>query len=141
VTPGYWNDPDATAATIDEHGWLRTGDVGYLTDDGYLCIVDRIKDVVISGGFNVFPSEVEHALRDLPGLEDVAVYGVPDEKWGERICVAVVGEDVDLITIQARVRERLAGYKVPRELRRYDVLPVNATGKVLRRALRDTHDG
>lgn len=142
VTPGYWSDPEATAATIDAEGWLRTGDVGYLTEDGYLCIVDRIKDVVISGGFNVFPSEVENALHDLPGLQDVAVYGVPDEMWGERLCVAVVGDEkIDLETVQSAVRERLAGYKVPRELRRYEALPVNATGKVLRRLLREAHNG
>ena len=141
VTPGYRDDPDATRAAFDEVGRLRTGDVGYLTLDGYLVIVDRLKDVIISGGFNVFPAEVENALRDVPGVADLAVYGVPDTKWGELVCVAVVADDsVSLESVQAIARGRLSGYKIPRVLRRYEALPVNATGKVLRRLLREVHD-
>ncbi len=140
VTPGYRGDPAATAAAFDPAGRLRTGDVGHLTSDGYLTIVDRLKDVIISGGFNVFPSEVENALRDVAGVSELAVYGVPDPKWGELVCVAVVADDgVDLDAVQAVARERLSGYKIPRALRRYEALPLNATGKVLRRRLREDH--
>jgi acyl-CoA synthetase (AMP-forming)/AMP-acid ligase II len=141
VTLGYLGDEEATFAAFDDAGRLRTGDVGYLTRGGYLVIVDRLKDVIISGGFNVFPSEVENALRGIPGLVDLAVYGIPDAKWGELVCVAVVGDDrVTLEVVQAAARELLSGYKVPRVLRRHETLPLNATGKVLRRLLRERHD-
>lgn len=139
VTPGYKGEPEVTAATIDGRGWLHTGDVGRMNSLGYLEIIDRLKDMIISGGFNVFPTEVEDALRGLPGITDVAVYGVPDEKWGEKICVAVVGEAVTLEILQDFARKSISGYKVPREVRHLNALPVNATGKVLRRVLREEH--
>lgn len=140
VMAGYRGDPEATATVLGPDGWLRTGDVGYLTDDGYLVIVDRLKDMIISGGFNVFPSEVEAVLCPVPGVQEVAVYGVPDEKWGERVCVAVVADEhVTLDALQQAGRATLSGYKLPREMRRYDSLPLNATGKVLRRILQEWH--
>jgi acyl-CoA synthetase (AMP-forming)/AMP-acid ligase II len=83
VTPGYWENPEATAAAFDNEGWFHSGDIGYLDEDGYLDIVDRLKDMIISGGENIYPAEVERALADMPGLTDVAVVGTPDEKWGE----------------------------------------------------------
>jgi acyl-CoA synthetase (AMP-forming)/AMP-acid ligase II len=143
VMSGYLDDQQATAEVIDADGWLHTGDVGYLSEDGYLYIVDRLKDMIISGGFNVFPSEIEQVVSRLPGVRDVAVYGVPDDRWGESVCVAVVtdGTDVTLEEIQRTCRVELSSYKIPRVIRTYDSLPLNATGKVLRRLLRDWHDG
>jgi fatty-acyl-CoA synthase len=144
VVAGYWNRPEETAALRDDDGWLRTGDAGRFDAEGYLYITDRVKDMVISGGENVYPAEVEKALSGHPGVAEVAVIGLPDERWGEVVTAVVVpepGHDVDLETVQAHVRNHLGGYKVPRRLHLADELPRNATGKVLKRSLRDALAG
>ncbi len=135
VMLGYLDDPAATAEAIDEDGWLHTGDVGVLDDDGNLSITDRLKDMYISGGFNVYPAEVEQALARLDGVTDVAVVGVPDERMGEVGKAFVVGSASpdDVITF---ARERLANFKVPRYVELVDALPRNLSGKVLKAELR-----
>ncbi|MFZ9394566.1 MAG: fatty acid--CoA ligase [Erythrobacter sp.] len=136
---GYWNNPDATAATIDSEGWLRTGDAGYLDEDGYLYIHDRVKDMIISGGENVYPAEVENAIYAHPKVADVAVIGVPDEKWGEAVkaCVVVkAGEELTEAEVIAHARQHIAGYKCPKSVDFIDALPRNPSGKILRRELR-----
>jgi acyl-CoA synthetase (AMP-forming)/AMP-acid ligase II len=136
----YFNRPEATAETIDAQGWLRTGDAGYLDADGYLHLRDRVKDMIITGGENVYPVEVENAVRGHPDVADVAVVGVPDEKWGERVLAAVVlrpDAKADSAAIIAWARERIAAYKAPKSVEFLTELPRNASGKVLRRELRE----
>lgn len=136
---GYWNNPAATTAVIDEDGWLRTGDAGYLDEDGYLFIHDRVKDMIISGGENVYPAEVENALYSHPLVDDVAVIGVPDEKWGEAVKACVVlkpGATLTEAELIAHARHHIAGYKCPKSVDFIEALPRNASGKVLRRELR-----
>jgi acyl-CoA synthetase (AMP-forming)/AMP-acid ligase II len=136
---GYWNNPDATAATIDAEGWLRTGDAGYLDEDGYLYIHDRVKDMIISGGENVYPAEVENAVFSHPKVADVAVIGVPDAKWGEAVkaCVVVkAGEELGEAELIAHARTLIAGYKCPKSVDFIEALPRNPSGKILRRELR-----
>lgn len=136
---GYWNNAAATAATIDADGWLKTGDAGYLDEDGYLYIRDRVKDMIISGGENVYPAEVENAIYSHPKVADVAVIGVPDEKWGEAVKACVVVKQGMTITeaeVIAHARLHIAGYKCPKSVDFIDVLPRNPSGKVLRRELR-----
>jgi fatty-acyl-CoA synthase len=140
VVSGYWNRPEATAALRDEDGWLRTGDAGHLDAEGYLYITDRIKDMLITGGENVYPAEVEKVLAGHPDVAEVAVVGTPDERWGEVVTAVVVpapGAALDLDAVQAHARRHLGGYKVPRRLEIVDQLPRNASGKVLKHALRD----
>jgi HIP---CoA ligase len=140
VMLGYLDDPEATAAAIDPDAWLHTGDVGTLDADGYLTITDRLKDMYITGGFNVYPAEVEQALMRLDGVRDVAVVGVPDERMGEvgkAFVVARPGQQVAADEVIAFARERMANYKVPRSVEVIDVLPRNASGKVLKFELRD----
>lgn len=135
---GYWNRPEATASALRD-GWYWTGDAGYLDDEGYLYIRDRIKDMLISGGENVYPAEVENAVLAHPAVADVAVIGVPDEKWGEVGLAAIVmkpGTDATDEEIKATVRERLAGFKVPRHIARFEALPRNGAGKVTKATLR-----
>ncbi|MBY4636211.1 fatty acid--CoA ligase [Sphingopyxis sp. XHP0097] len=135
---GYWNLPDATARTMED-GWIRTGDAGYLDADGYLFIHDRMKDMIITGGENVYPAEVESAIFGHPAVQEVAVFGVPDEKWGEAVKAAVVakpGETVDEAAIIAWARERIAPFKCPRSVDVIAALPRNASGKILRKDLR-----
>ena len=125
-----------------EDGWYRTGDVGTLDHDGYLSIVDRAKDMVITGGENVYPAEVEAVLRRHRDVEDVAVIGIPDERWGERVhavLVARAGTDPDPDEIIGWTRDRLAHFKCPRSVELVAELPRNATGKILKRDLRDRH--
>ena len=136
---GYWNLPEATAATIDGDGWLRTGDAGYLDEDGYLFIHDRVKDMIISGGENVYPAEVENAVYSHPAVADVAVIGVPDEKWGEAVKACVVlkdGAQASEVDIIAHARQSIAGYKCPKSIDFIGALPRNPSGKILRRELR-----
>ena len=136
---GYWNRPEATAETIDADGWLRTGDAGSLDEDGYLYIQDRLKDMIISGGENVYPAEVENALYANPKVADVAVIGVPDEKWGEAVKACVVvkpGEELTEAELIADARTRIAGYKCPKSIDFIDALPRNPSGKILRKDLR-----
>ena len=142
VMKGYWKRPEATAEAM-RGGWFHTGDAGFVAPDGYVYIVDRIKDMVISGGENIYPAEIEYALFAHPAVQECAVIGVPDEKWGEALLAVVVpksGLSVSETELQAHLRERLAGYKVPR---RYEFtatpLPRNATGKVTKWSLREKY--
>ena len=139
VFAGYWQDDEATAAVVDADGWLHTGDVGRLDEQGYLKITDRLKDVFIVGGFNVYPAEVEQVLARLDGVVESAVVGVPDERLGEVGRAFVVrrqGSDLDERAVLAHARERLANFKVPRGITFVDDLPRNPSGKVLKRELR-----
>ena len=135
----YWNRPEETAKTLIGDGWLRTGDAGIIDEDGYLFIQDRIKDMIISGGENVYPAEVESALFGHDAVADVAVIGVPDEKWGEAVKAIVVarpGCDPDPDAIIAHARDRIAAFKCPKTIDFVDALPRNPSGKILRRELR-----
>ena len=137
---GYLDDPQATAAAIDAEGWLHTGDIGTVDDAGNLRITDRLKDMYICGGFNVYPAEVEQALARLDGVADVAVIGVPDERLGEVGRAFVVrrqGSEIDEETVIAYSREHLANFKAPRSVAFTDALPRNAGGKVLKTSLRE----
>jgi acyl-CoA synthetase (AMP-forming)/AMP-acid ligase II len=139
VMLGYLDDAEATAEAIDEDGWLHTGDIGTLDEQGNLTITDRLKDMYISGGFNVYPAEVEQALMRLDGVQDVAVVGVPDERMGEvgkAFVVARDGAELTTDAVLAFARERLANFKVPREVELIDALPRNLGGKVLKNVLR-----
>ncbi|WP_410671767.1 FadD3 family acyl-CoA ligase [Amycolatopsis sp. cmx-4-68] len=135
VMLGYLDDPEATAKAVDEEGWLHTGDVGELDEEGNLTLTGRLKDMYICGGFNVYPAEVEHALTELEGVRDVAVVGVPDERLGEVGKAFVVGTGLTEAAVVAFCRERLANYKTPRFVAFVDELPRNASGKVLKRLL------
>ena len=139
VMLGYLDDDEATKTAIDPGGWLHTGDVGVLDDQGYLRITDRLKDMYISGGFNVYPAEVEQALARLDGVADAAVIGTPDERLGEVGLALVVRKPDAPLTVDdvlAFSRERLANYKVPRRVEFVDALPRNLAGKVLKTELR-----
>jgi acyl-CoA synthetase (AMP-forming)/AMP-acid ligase II len=140
---GYWGNAAATAATVDADGWLRTGDAGYLDEDGYLFIQDRIKDMICSGAENIYPAEVENAIHGHPHVAEVAVIGVPDETWGEAVKAIVVpkpGITPDAESIIAHARERIAHYKAPKSVDvRADALPRSASGKILRRELREPY--
>jgi acyl-CoA synthetase (AMP-forming)/AMP-acid ligase II len=136
---GYWGKPEETAATIDGDGWLRTGDAGYFDSDGYLYLHDRIKDMIVSGGENIYPAEVENVLLSHPAIVDAAVIGVPDEKWGESVrAIVVLGPDasVDEASVIAHCRANLAHYKCPTSVETVDALPRNPSGKILKRELR-----
>jgi long-chain acyl-CoA synthetase len=146
--PGYWNDPQATREAMTGDGFYRTGDVGTIDPDGYLTIIDRLKDVIITGGENVYPAEVEALLAAHPGVADVAVIGIPDDRWGETVHAVVVARpgpgvgdpgtgDLDTGELVAWARGRLAGFKCPTGVTVVSQLPRNATGKVLRSALRE----
>ncbi|MCC3311679.1 AMP-binding protein [Nocardia africana] len=142
VMGGYLDDPDATAAAVDPRGWLHTGDVGTLDADGYLRVTDRVEDMFIVGGFNVSPAEVEQTLRGYPGIAEVAVVGVPDERLGEVGAAFVVPAGTapfDADDLLAWCRTRLAGYKIPRTVRILDRLPRTTAGKVRKRELRCAH--
>jgi fatty-acyl-CoA synthase len=139
VMKGYWNKPEATAAAIDESGWFHTGDVGYFDADGFLYICDRVKDMIITGGENVYPAEVEAVLYAHPSIAEVAVIGQPDEKWGEAVVAVAAlkpGQSLNLEALRAWGTERLARYKLPTRLETIDVLPRNPAGKVLKFELR-----
>ena len=140
VMAGYFNRPQETAAAITPDGWLRTGDGGYLDEEGFLFLTDRIKDMIVTGGENVYPVEVEEALSQHPGVSEVAVIGLPDERWGEAVkafVVAAAGTDLRAEDLIAFARERLAGYKLPRFVDLVETLPRTPSGKVLKRELRD----
>lgn len=139
VMTGYWNNEEATAEAL-RNGWMHTGDLGYRGDDGYVYITDRKKDMIISGGENVYPREVEDLLYAHPAILEAAVIGVPDERWGERVHAVVVlraGQTRNAEALLAYLRERLAGYKLPRSVEFCDELPKNATGKILKKDLRE----
>ena len=141
VMKGYWKRDEATAEAIKD-GWFRTGDAGYFDDEGFLYIHDRVKDMIVSGGENVYPAEVENGLFGHPDIADVAVIGVPDEKWGEcvkAIIVAKPGTTPNEADIIAYAKTKIAGYKCPKSVDVVEALPRNASGKVLRRQLREPY--
>ncbi|MBI2244909.1 MAG: AMP-binding protein, partial [Nocardioides sp.] len=140
VFAGYWERPAETAEVVLADGWIRTGDVVVMSEDGFFTVVDRIKELIITGGFNVYPSEVEHALRELPGIVDAAVVGLPSGRGDEDVVAVVVlepGTTLDEDAVRAGCREHVAAYKVPRRVYAVDALPVSIIGKVLRRQVRD----
>ncbi|MFC6341249.1 AMP-binding protein, partial [Nocardioides hankookensis] len=137
VMKGYWRRPEATAETIRD-GWLRTGDLGTLDEDGYLRIVDRLKELIIRGGYNVYPSEVEEVLYQHPDIVEAAVVGVPDPTYGEEVAAAVVlreGAELDAETLRSWAKERLSAYKVPHLVQVLPALPKGPSGKILKRAI------
>ncbi len=139
ITPGYWNRPDATREAFTD-GWLHTGDAARLGDDGSYYIVDRWKDMYISGGENVYPAEVENAIFDLDAVAEVAVIGLPDQRWGEVGCAVIArkpGASLETDAVIAHCHGRLARFKIPKSVVFVDELPHNATGKVLKRILRE----
>ena len=136
VTPGYFGNPEATAQAI-RHGWLHTGDIGRLDEDGFLYVLDRRDDLIVTGGENVYPAEVEAALGQHPAVEAAAVVGLPDERWGQIVAAAVVVRPgFDPEEAAAWLKERLAGYKVPRRFVSVESLPATASGKVQRHLVR-----
>jgi len=140
VTAGYWHRPEATAETFGPDGWLRTGDVGRIDAAGYVRVLDRLKDMIIRGGENIYSLEVESVLARHPAVADVAVVGVPDEVMGERVRAVVVlrpGDSLPLDALRAWAGDRIADYKLPAELVQLDELPRNANGKILKRRLAD----
>jgi long-chain acyl-CoA synthetase len=138
--PGYWNNPEATARTLTPDGFYRTGDAGTVDGDGYITIVDRLNDVVITGGENVFPAEVEMVLAQHPAVADIAVIGIPDDTWGETVhAIVVAAPGFDTGELLSWARERLAGFKCPTGVTVVPELPRNATGKVTRAALREPY--
>ena len=137
----YYNLPEATAATLTD-GWVHTGDAGYMDDEGYLYLKDRIKDMVVSGGENIYPVEVENALAKHAAVTDVAVIGVPDDKYGEALLAFVVlkpGTTLELESMINFCREHIAGYKIPRQMEVVEELPRNPSGKILKKILREPY--
>ena len=140
VFKGYWRMPEKTAEDFTIDGWFKTGDVGTLDADGYVTIVGRSKDLIISGGYNVYPAEIEGFLNDLPGVAESAVVGVPHADFGEAVIAFVVpkaGAVVDGAVLVAALKGRIAGFKVPKQVFVVDELPRNAMGKVQKKQLRE----
>jgi fatty-acyl-CoA synthase len=139
VFSGYWNRPEETAQVLTD-GWFRSGDVVRIDDDGWAYVLDRVKDLIISGGENIYPAEVEAVIAELADVSAAAVVAVPDPRWGEVGCAYVVvrpGADLDELALRAHLDQRLARYKIPRYVEFREELPTNATGKVLRASLRE----
>ncbi len=136
----YWNNPDATRGAFD-NGWFRTGDIGEIDDEGYLYIKDRLKDMIISGGENIYPAEIESVIIGIPGVSEVAVIGLADEKWGEIACAIVVADQSEVSEQQIVdfCATRLARYKLPKKVIFAEAIPRNPTGKILKRVLRDQY--
>ncbi|MFK4491241.1 acyl-CoA synthetase (AMP-forming)/AMP-acid ligase II [Bradyrhizobium sp. USDA 336] len=129
-------------AEAGRDGLVSVGDVGYLDEDGYLFLCDRKRDMVISGGVNIYPAEIENVLIAMPGVRDCAVFGIPDAEYGERLCACIEpdrAEQLSAAAVQAYLRERLANFKVPKEVKFLDALPREATGKIFKRKLRDPY--
>jgi fatty-acyl-CoA synthase len=140
IMRGYWNKPEATAQAIDAEGWFHSGDIGYLDEEGFLYICDRLKDMIISGGENIYPAELEAAIYEHPAIAEVAIIGEPDPKWGESVtCIAALKPDqtLELEELRAWATERLARYKLPTRLEIVPALPRNPAGKVLKFELRE----
>ena len=134
---GYWNKPEETAAALRD-GWMYTGDGGYMDERGYIFIADRIKDMIISGGENVYSTEVESAVASHPAVAQVAVIGVPDADWGERVHAVVTlvpGADLTIEELRAHCRSQIAGYKCPRSFDVVSEFPISGAGKILKREL------
>jgi long-chain acyl-CoA synthetase len=141
ITQGYWRRPEATAAAIRD-GWYHSGDAGYLDEQGYLHVRDRLKDMIVSGGENVYPAEIESALSRHPGIADVAVIGVPDARWGEAVKAVIVpraGFTLDAAEVIAFARTLIAGFKCPKSIDIVETLPRNPSGKLLKRVLREPY--
>jgi acyl-CoA synthetase (AMP-forming)/AMP-acid ligase II len=138
VMKEYWNRPDATEEAFD-NGWFRTGDIAEIDEDGFIFIKDRIKDMIISGGENIYPAEIENVIIAHPAINEVAVIGLPDEKWGEIACAIVVGDEAqtDEEGIISHCAEKLSRYKLPKKVVFIEVIPRNPAGKVLKRVLRE----
>jgi len=139
IMKGYLNNPEATRAAFWEKGWFRSGDIGRFDQDGYLYIVDRLKDMIITGGENVYPKEVEDVLYCRPEIEECAVIGLADPDWGEKITAFIVprrGEEIDPAALKAFLKTRIAAFKVPKEFRIINELPKNAAGKIQKREIR-----
>ena len=137
---GYYKNPEATAEAT-RNGWHRTGDIGYLDEENYLFIVDRAKDMIITGGFTVYSAEVEQALMRHPAVQDCAVFGLPDDKWGERVCAVVklrVGQSAVATDILAVVKSDIGSVKTPKSLEIWDDLPRSKVGKVLKKEIKET---
>lgn len=142
VMKGYFNNPAATLESIDKNGWFKSGDIGYLDKDGYLYIYDRVKDMIVSGGENVYPAEVENALMDHEAVSDAAVIGVPDDQWGEAVKGVVVlheGAEASEEDIISFAKKRIAGFKTPKSIDFVAELPRNPSGKILKRVLREPY--
>jgi long-chain acyl-CoA synthetase len=140
VMKGYWNRPEATKDTFTPDGeWLRTGDVAVIDEEGFVKIVDRIKDLILVSGFNVYPNEIEDVVAGHPGVENCAVIGVPDDKTGEAVKLFIVASDANLTAeeVKAYCKDKLTGYKLPRQIEFRDELPMTPVGKILRRELKD----
>ncbi|MCL6417684.1 long-chain fatty acid--CoA ligase [Aestuariirhabdus sp. Z084] len=138
VMLGYWNKPEATAEAI-RGGWMHTGDAAWMDDGGYIYIADRLKDMIISGGENIYSAEVENILMQHPAIASCAVIGIPSQEWGEAVhavLVSATGEELDLETLQQHCREKIAGYKIPRSLEWKEALPLSGAGKILKTELR-----
>ena len=141
IMRGYWNKPDATAAVIKD-GWYWSGDAGYLDENGFLFVVDRIKDMIISGGENIYPAELENILATHPQLAESAVIGIPDDKWGELVKVVAVkkpGASIDETAVVDFLKGKIASFKLPRHVEFIDMLPRNPSGKILKTELRKMH--
>jgi malonyl-CoA/methylmalonyl-CoA synthetase len=138
VFAGYWQRPEATAESFSEDGWFRTGDLGQVSEDGYYTINGRAKELIISGGYNIYPREVEEVLHNCPGVGEVAVFGQPDSEFGEMVVAAIVPSDPTLTAEQITnyIRDQLAGYKKPRKILFMEALPRNAMGKVQKHLLK-----
>lgn len=137
VMRGYWNRPEATASDLRD-GWLATGDLGKVDEDGYVYIIDRAKDMIIRGGYNVYPREVEEVLYEHPDIVEAAVIGVPDEHYGEEVAAVITlaaGAELAPDDLRSWAKEQLSAYKVPRLFAFVDQLPKGATGKILKRAI------
>jgi len=144
VFSGYWNRPEETAASFTEDGWFRTGDVVRIDEDGWAYVVDRVKDMIISGGENIYPAEVETVICEVDGVGSAAVVGTPDDRWGEvghAYVVPLDGRTVDPQSVRDHLEGRLARYKIPRRIEVVDDLPRNAAGKILRKQLRERARG
>lgn len=144
VFRGYWRMPEKNAEEFTPDGWFRTGDMGYLSEDGYLYLVGRAKDLIITGGLNVYPAEVENAIDALPGVKESAVIGLPHPDFGEAVTAVVVPEPgavIDERAVIEALKAQLAGFKVPKRVLVVDALPRNAMGKVQKKDLREHFAG
>jgi malonyl-CoA/methylmalonyl-CoA synthetase len=144
VFAGYWRMPEKTREEFTADGWFRTGDVGQWSDDGYLSIVGRVKDLIISGGYNVYPKEIELVIDAIPGVVESAVVGVPHPDFGEAVTAVVVKQPGATLTegeITDIVRDQIAGFKVPKHVYFVDDLPRNAMGKIQKAVLREKFSG
>jgi acyl-CoA synthetase (AMP-forming)/AMP-acid ligase II len=141
ITPGYWNNPEETAAAFQDE-WLKTGDLAVIDSEGYVNIVDRKKDMILTGGENVYSTEVEHVIYEHPAILEAAVIGIPDEKWGEVVQAVVVlkpGESVKPDDLIAFCKNRLPHYKAPKSIDFVDELPKTGTGKIYKKGLKDKY--